>query len=406
MNSHGIKRILFVDDEPELLDSLRARLYKRRHEWNMVFLTSAQQAFAELEQGAADLVVSDVRMPGIDGGEFLRVLKEHWPETIRIVLSGYAEQVQVLKLVSLAHQYIAKPCDAQRLENVIDRCFRLSDILCQDSLRSVVGRISSLPSMPSVYTQLQEALLKPDTSAATLADIVAQDAAITAKVLQVANSAFFRLPRPLTRIKDAVAYLGFASIRNMALSAEIFTHWQPQALKELDVERMQAHALAIADASMALAAGTPLADDAWLAGLLHDIGYYVLMQEEPQRLMQAVALAREQGIACDRAERQIIGASHAEIGAYLLGLWGLPYPIVEAVAWHHTPQLVPKQGFDLLAIIATAHALLGEHAMPIAHLSNEMLPAVNEEYFSGLNPPFDWQEATRRVRDACSHLAS
>lgn len=397
-----MKRILFVDDERELLNSLRARLYKRRSEWEMVFVESAAAALAEMEKTPADLIVTDVRMPGMDGREFLSIVKVRWPKTIRIVLSGYAEQIQLLQLVSLAQQYLSKPCDVLLLENIIERCLHLHDLLEGEQLRSVVGRVSSLPTMPKVYAQLQAALAEPDISTAKMAGIIAQDAAIATKILQVANSAFFRLPKPMSRIKDAVAYLGFGSIRNLVMSAEVFSQWQhtsgPQALQ---AEQLQTHALASAAACAALAAGTPLADDAWLTGLVHDIGYWVLMKECPAQLQQALQLANAEGISTYAAEKQIIGATHAEVGAYLLGVWGLPYSLVEAVAYHHTPQAVAHHAFDLLGILVVAHSLLDQHrhALP---LSSEMNTEIDADYFAGLHPPYDLQEARHRVQHSQS----
>src|SRR5258708_37069872 len=134
-----MKDPLFDDDDRDLLDSLRARLYKHRHDWNMKFVLSGEEAIAALELQRFDLVVSDVRMPGMDGGQLLTVVKQRWPTSMRIIVSGYADPVQAVRLTSLCHQYIAKPCDSQVLENMIERCFNLQDVLAQEPLRRVVG---------------------------------------------------------------------------------------------------------------------------------------------------------------------------------------------------------------------------------------------------------------------------
>ncbi len=211
-----MKDILFVDDERDLLDSLRVRLYKHRHDWNMKFVASGAEAIAAFERQHFDLVVSDVRMPGMDGGQLLTTVKQRWPTTARIIVSGYSDPVQAVRLTSLAHQYVAKPCNGQQLENIIERCFNLQDLLGQEPLRKVVGSIGKLPAMPKTYGLLQAALSKPTVTAGEIADIVNADAAIASKVLQITNSAFFRLRKPMVRIKDAVTYLGFATIRNLA----------------------------------------------------------------------------------------------------------------------------------------------------------------------------------------------
>jgi HD-like signal output (HDOD) protein/ActR/RegA family two-component response regulator len=392
-----MKHIIFVDDEQALLDGLRARLYKHRGDWEMKFYASGDEALAEFERQKIDLIVSDVRMPGMDGGQLLATIKERWPSTVRVIVSGYADPVQAVRLTSLAHQYIAKPCDGLQLENLIERCFNLQDLLRQDTLRNLVGRIGKLPAMPSTYGRLQAALSSPAVTASQIGDIVHSDAAIAGKVLQITNSAFFRLRKPMVRIKDAVTYLGFATIRNLVLSAEIFSRWNtPFDLFQSDPERLQKHAQRTAAACRSLAASKAFVDDAWLVGLLHDIGYWVLAQECPKQLGAAVELSLKQGRPLFECERETIGATHAQIGAYLLGLWGLPLPIVEAVAWHHSPQSVQSQRYDLVGTLAAAHCLLdASDASGLGQLVG--VDTAHAEYLAALNLPFTWDEARRRV---------
>jgi HD-like signal output (HDOD) protein len=270
-------------------------------------------------------------------------------------------------------------------------------------LRKMVGRIGQLPAMPKTYGRLQAALSQPTVTAAQIGDIVNADAALASKVLQITNSAFFRLRKPMVRIKDAVTYLGFATIRNLVLSAEIVSQWStPQALSAIDPEQLQKHAQFAAAACKSLAGGRATPDDAWLAGLLHDIGYWVLIQECPNELAQAIELSRSQHLPLFECERQTTGATHAQIGAYLLGLWGLPYAIVEAVALHHTPLAVTAHGYDLLGALAVSHALLesqNAHALFGADTPDHgtAQPGVDAAYLAGVHAPFDWQEAERRV---------
>jgi HD-like signal output (HDOD) protein len=393
-----MKNILFVDDEAELLNSLRARLRKHRSDWNMTFVDSGEKALQELQKQPIDLIVSDVRMPGMDGGELLTVVKQRWPETIRIVLSGYSEQAQVLRLTMLAQQYISKPCNAQQLENIIERCFQLHSLLSSEKVRAIVGRVGKLPVMPKVFARLQEAIAQPNINMNTVSDIVSADAAIATKVLQIANSAFFRLSKPISGIKQAVTYLGIATLRNLVLSAEIFEQWKtPKDFPQFDADRLQRHALMVAAACKSLTVPGQSDDDAWMVGLVHDIGYWVLVQESPMELLQALTQARSTKVPAYEVEQQIIGATHAEIGAYLLGMWGLPYPVVEAVAMHHTPQRVAQQGYDLLALLATAHSLLPKHGAHALLDELDVPPPVDESYLAGLHAPFSWQEAEQRV---------
>jgi HD-like signal output (HDOD) protein len=395
-----VKNILFVDDERELLDGLRARLYKHRNSWNMQFVESGEAALRIFEKEHVDLIVSDVRMPGMDGGQLLTAVKQKWPDTIRIIVSGYSDPTQAVRLTSLAHQYLAKPCEDRQVENVIERCFNLQALLSQESLRNVVGRIARLPAMPKTYARLQQALAQPNVTAAQVGDIVNSDAAIATKVLQITNSAFFRLRKPMVRVKDAVTYLGFATVRNLVLCAEIFSEWKVSPeLPDIDLQDLQRHAQYSAAACKALAGGRVAPDDAWLAGLVHDIGYWVLIQECPRELAQAMKLSRDSGRPLYECETETIGATHAQFGAYLLGLWGLPYPIVEAVAMHHTPNAVTSEGYDLLRALTVSHSLLtpnAAHATPLGCPDS----GIDESYFSKLNAPFAWEEARQRVQNS------
>jgi putative nucleotidyltransferase with HDIG domain len=253
--------------------------------------------------------------------------------------------------------------------------------------------------MPRTYGLLQVALAQPTVTAAAIADIVNADAAIASKVLQITNSAFFRLRKPMVRIKDAVTYLGFATIRNLVLSAEIFSQWKPsQSALEFDPEKLQAHAQHAAAACRSIAGGRVTPDDAWLAGLLHDIGYWILTQECPNELAEALALSRAQQLPLFECERRTTGATHAEVGAYLLGLWGLPYSIVEAVALHHTPTAVTPQGYDVLGALAVSHALLEPAFARAVTVSGDTVSEVDATYLASLNAPFNWEEVQQRVR--------
>lgn len=394
-----MKRVLFVDDEPALLDGLRGRLRCLRSRWEMVFVESASRAITELELGAFDVVVSDVCMPEMDGVQLLATVAERWPATIRIVLSGHVQEEQSARVLTTAHQYLTKPCSAQQLENVIDRCMKLHELLTDPRLRKVVGRVTRLPALPQTYARLSNLMSDPNAGVGDIAKAVSADPAVTAKVLQMVNSSFFRLARRISRIDQAVNYLGFAAVRNIVMSVEVFSHWRTApALADLAPDRLLARAQRVAAAAWALTAGTAIADDSLLAGLLHKIGYWVLLQECPEDVARAIAMARSESIALAEAERHVIGASHAEVGAYLLGLWGLPHAVVEAVAFQHAPAQVAHSQFDVLAALVIAESLtLSDTPLVAGTLERDQV--IDEEFVRGLALPFDWQEAQRRIAE-------
>jgi HD-like signal output (HDOD) protein len=168
----------------------------------------------------------------------------------------------------------------------------------------------------------------------------------------------------------------------------------------VDPERLQTHAQCAAAACKALAGGRASPDDAWLAGLLHDIGYWILIQECPKELASALQLASAEGLPLAECERRVTGATHAEIGAYLLGLWGLPYAVVEAVALHHTPKAVTPHGYDLVGALAVSHALIDPANAFAIVAPTRPDDSVDAAYLASLNAPFDWQTAESRVANA------
>jgi HD-like signal output (HDOD) protein len=397
----GAKRILFVDDEPQVLDSLRATLHNREMQWRPRFVESGARALAELEHEPVDALITDMRMPGMDGAELLRIVSARWPETIRIVLSGHSELQQIKSLVPIAHQYFAKPCDPIALENCIERCLQLQSLLQRPELRALVGRVRKLPAIPRTYAMLRSLITNDDVEISDVATIIATDSAIAAKVLQLVNSSFFGLSRRMTSIQQAVTFLGFTAICNVVLSAEVFSQWNNAGSRSgLDVDRLQLHARTVAAAGHALTVKTPMVDDVVLAGLLHDIGYWILAQECPNELAECIDVAASRGIELVDAEIEVIGASHASIGAYLLGIWGLPYPVVEAVAHHHAPRVVKQTEFDVLAATAVAHSLTG--LGDVSAFKEALVPdaKVGANYLMAVRAPFSWSEAARRVAES------
>ncbi|HEX4266461.1 MAG TPA: response regulator [Steroidobacteraceae bacterium] len=394
----GMKRILFVDDDLRFLEALRVGLLPRADEWTMTFVESGARAIEELERSPRDVIVADVRMPGMDGAQLLRAVRERWPDTVRIVLSGAADLADVVRLLPVAHQYLNKPCQARQLEEVIERSLDVQAILSKSVLRALLGSTDRVPAQPRVFSRLQVAMANEKISAREVSRIIRADAMVTAKVLQIVNSAFFRPARRVTSIEQAVTYLGFPAVRNLALCAEVFAH-RPRdgSAVPLNLERLQQHATQVAAVVHALTTETFWNDDAVLAALLHDIGYWVLVQERPRDLEKALEVAIADRIPMHEAETRVLGASHAEVGAYLLGLWGLPYPIVEAVARHHTPADVRIAKFDVLASLALAMALSGTDDSDVFLKTPPRSAGVQESYLANLSAPYTWSEAEERA---------
>jgi DNA-binding NarL/FixJ family response regulator len=235
----GRKRILFVDDEAAILAGLQGLLRKERVRWDMVFALGGQQALVEMRKTPADVVVTDMRMPGMDGVALLRKIKEEFPASARIVLSGYAERGAVFESLSVAHQFLNKPCSVDLLRAVIERTCNLQELLHDEPLRKVVGSLGGLPSVPRAYAELHRLAGDPSADMSAIAQVVETDPSMSARVLQLVNSAYFGVSQHIASIRQAVSYLGLDLLKGLALTAYIFASVEAQPLAGLSLDELQ-----------------------------------------------------------------------------------------------------------------------------------------------------------------------
>lgn len=355
-------RVLFVDDDPRVLAGLSRSLRVQRDGWAPQFASGGEQALEVLSGAAFDVIVSDMRMPGMDGAELLSRCAERWPHMVRIILSGQTEMETAMRSVLVAHQFITKPCESQALRTVIERALALHGLLHDEAIRTVVGGVRNLPSVPRVYADLSVALSNPETSARDIAAIVGTDSGMTANLLRIVNSAFFGLPRRVTGITSAVAYLGSRTIRELTLSVGIFESFSGQRFPAgFSIDAEQRHAFATGRIAEFLGRGLDEQGEAMSAGLVHDIGHLVLAAHYPERYEGTSLVDPRSRLESERIERQGHEVTHSEVGACLLGLWGLPYPLVEVAAHHHRPERVERTGFGLIDAVHVADVIAGEH---------------------------------------------
>jgi putative nucleotidyltransferase with HDIG domain len=353
-----MKRILFVDDESRILQGLERMFRGKRNEWEMLFVTSGEEALVQLQMSPFDVIVTDMKMPGMDGATLLREVQARFPHTVRIVLSGYAEMEMTLRTVPVAHQFLSKPCEASHLEKVIGRACDLQALLNEDLLKDTVGKIDHFPTMPQVYWALTQALARPKVPIKEIAAIVEQDMGISVKVLQLVNSAFFSLPRRVTDMTEAITCIGLNMLKHLSLSVEVFRSFEGRRPPHgFTMEDLQRHAVRTANLAKKMFKDKQKSEDAFIAGMLHDIGKLIMMIHLPKNYQCFVEAAQDGRQEDFVVEKELFGVTHAEIGAYLLGLWGLPYPVVEAVAHHHQPRRVSHQEFDIVSAVYAANRL-------------------------------------------------
>jgi HD-like signal output (HDOD) protein len=356
-----MRRILFVDDEQAVLDGLRDQLRKQRKQWEMVFVLGGPAAMAELENNAFDVVVSDMRMPVIDGATLLHHVKERYPAAARIILSGQADRQSVERALPAAHQFLSKPCDADTLRIVVTRACQLQKTLSDSGIRCIIGKLDKLPSTPQTYWELTNAAARPESGVAEFAAIVERDPAMSVKVLQLVNSAYFGLPQRVTSAQQAVARLGVELLKALALSVHAFGTMPAPPVKGFSLEQLQQHSLLTARLGRQLVGGdAKRAGEVFSAAVVHDIGKLILAVGMPERFAEVLREYAATTRPLHVLESELLQVTHAEVGGYLLGFWGLPLSIVEAVAFHHAPSQVADGDLGTLAAVHVADALLEE----------------------------------------------
>ncbi len=359
-------RILFVDDEPNVLRGLQRMLRGKRHEWAMEFVDGGAAALACLDAGPCDIVVSDLIMPGMDGVQLLEEVRKRKPSTVRIALSGYADRKTTLRAAAHIHQFLAKPCEPDGLKSALERAVRLRGLLGDTRLRELVASMEALPSIDALHDEVMHAVELPETSAGDVGRLIARDPGMSAKVLQLANSALFSLPQLVSSPVQATVLLGLETIRMLALSVRIFEAFSQEALSGLDEAALWRHSLTVARLSkrLALEAGADefTAECAHLAGLFHDVGKLVLAANLPAKYRSVARLGGTDSALSVRLEHKFIGANHGEIGAYLLGLWGFAEETIQAIARHHVPGDSPECEFTPLTAVHVANVLVNQAA--------------------------------------------
>lgn len=346
------KRVLFVDDDENILQALRNLFRRDRARWEISYALGGEAAMAEMNARPADVVVSDMRMPGMDGAALLGWIQREHPAATRIILSGHADRAAILSAIPVTHQFLPKPCEPQKLRAMVERTFNLQRLLRSEPLRAAISRLDALPPAPRTYLAITAAMLDPRCGLADIADIVEQDASLSAKTLQLVNSAFFNLPQPTASVRQAVTYLGLEQLKGAALSAYVFGHLPPlvAGLSFDDVQRQGAVAARLA---RQLLSDPERREQAFTAAIVHDVGLIALAVGQPRVFEEIVQHATEPGVSLRAAEEAALGVSHAEIGGYLLGVWGLPMPVVEAVCYHQRPSAA---GDAPLPVLAAVHA--------------------------------------------------
>jgi len=395
------RSILFVDDEPQLLGGLRRMLWDKRDVWDMHFAEGGAQALAFLETTPVDVVVSDVRMPGMDGPEFLEAVRQRWPGTVRLILSGHSDRDFIFRSVKPAHQFLSKPCSPRELTTAINRVLRLADIFTDERVRDAVARVETLPVLPSIFAELTEELRSPNASVNTIGDILARDVGMATGLLRLVNSSFFGMPQRVSSTRQAVTLLGLETIRALVLAHGLFSRFDADRYPGFGLGRLWDHSLRVARMAKVLAtledADKVEKDACFMAGMVHDVGKLMLAELFETEYREVLTATQTRNVTPLEAEEGILAVSHAAVGAYLLGLWGFEEAVVFGVAGHHRPGTFGDGPPLAIPLVHAANAL--DHELVVIHGSYAPHPldtvALDAMGYGGRAEA--WREACRDV---------
>ena len=359
-----MKRVLFVDDEVFVLDGLKRMLRRMRTQWEMDFVDSGESALQMMAQKEFDVIVSDMRMPNMNGAELLNEVKDLHPNTIRFILSGYSDKDLILKSLDSTHQYLAKPCDPETLKTRILRATSLQESISNDAIKNLISQLGELPTLPALYEEILSLLRQPDVSSECLSDAIKKDIGMTAKILKFANSGYVGLKRKISGMNDAVSYLGMDYIRSIILTIGAFGRLKQFQIDGSTLEDFWGNSLMVAEAAKAITisqtSSRTMAEESYVGGLLHACGKLILSANFPSKYVEVNQMVEEDGMPLLDAEVKIFGAHHGQVGAFILGLWGLAGPIVEAVHWYRNPSNSIPVDFQPLTSVHVASSLIFE----------------------------------------------
>lgn len=355
------KRMLFVDDEKKILKGIERALDDMEDKWHIEFATSGKEALDILGSKEFDVVVTDIRMPGMDGDQLLSEVKKRFPRIVRIVLTGTTEKDMLPKLVNTGHQYIAKPCDFEILKSKINSIFILNDLLESNELKEIICGMQIIPSIPEIHTQLIEELESPNASIKNIVKIISKDVGITTKMLHLVNSPYFGISRYVSSQEEAVKLLGLEMVKALTITAEIFAKYDNTSFPGFSIKKLYDHCISTAGIAKVIAEEEKqekiTITHSFIAGMLHDIGKLVLAVNFPEQYKKVIALLESEKIELWQAEKEVFRNTHAEVGAYLMSIWGMVNPVIEAIAFHHSPGKCPHHLFMPLTAVYAGNIL-------------------------------------------------
>lgn len=360
-------QVMFVDDESRVLSGIERALIMQDIEWECRFASSGQQALSMLEEKPTDVVISDMRMPFMDGAELLSHVRERWPGTIRIILSGYSDPEATARMLAVAHRFVSKPCDTTALVGMVNNTLTLRDMLEDPSVIDIVGHTNHLPTASGVFVEVCHLLTHTDSDTRQITKLLSRDPALCAKILQLANSTYFSRGSPITDIGNAIAHLGLEQVKLLLLASQVFSG----AKTDPYIAQLQQNALLASTLAAHISGRQSVAQ---AAALLANVAQLIPEMRKPH---------------AEAESSDNTTTLNAVVSAYLLSLWGLPIDIVEAVAYHATPSRATETHFSVIGAVHVAVALANSRPLDQDYLAQTGM----------LDKQTQWQEMLTPIQE-------
>ncbi len=345
------RRLIYADEDAQALRGLQRHARALKAGWDIAFVDHGQAVLQALEADGCDVLIASGSLRDIPPELLFQNVIAKAPGCVRIMLTGTLATDRVMPCVGLLHQAYPRTSDPHKVLAMIANAQHVSDGLSRHpEMATILASMDQLPSVPQIYQELRTALEGEHATWRTVGAVIQKDVGMTAKILKLVNSAFFGLHRRVESPSEAVHYLGMEVVQSLVLAYGLFEQTGPLKTCLIRLEDIWAHSLKVAKGARALAAMEGLTRhqkaDAFMGGLLHDAGILILAGQFPEAYDRVIERCQNERIDLPTAEADAFGVTHADVGAFLLGLWDLQAGVLEAVSLHHTPGLPRRSSFD------------------------------------------------------------
>ncbi len=392
-------RVLFVDDDRRVLSGLKRSLRHKRDEWEMEFFGSAIDALEAISDNPCDVVVTDIRMPGMDGVELIERVNQQYPDIIRIMLSGESDDEKFVKSANLAHYCLSKPTDADTISEVITRLLTVRDKV-NNSRMSLLMSLKSIPSLPTLYTQLVMEINSEKNTSNSIAAIIEKDIGMTAKVLKLVNSSFYGMRNKVHSVAFAISLLGSNTLKSFVLFYKLNNAYESLRMKNLNVNQLWKISEQISLLAAAIAnsehASKKIIDDVMVSGLLQSLGILVLANHAPRSYEKILRDISDNDGFLVEAERRVLGMSHLEAASYVLEIWGLPESVYRSVEQCHSPSQYESGEIGIVTYLYASIYLISQNTDSILYNNLQL----EEAYLEGLgllDKLPEWNEICKEI---------